>query len=479
MKRWLGGIAAALLVLVACDTGTTDPDDRSIGRTPRQRPGRPAEAPLKIGLIGTMTGPEGWRGEDAFEGADLGVHHLNRRIGENQKRFELEVLDDGGDGARSLELLDNLLGRGDTAGIVFAGPPEAIAEAEAILRRARTAAILCYGDLYGARQLTPESHIFQATPPYAWQARDVARYVSRDRGYARVGVLTEEGTLDGSVSARASLEALEDYGVGRVVRATYQGDVETALRGLRDKQVEAVVVQGPPSALERIFAGIERMGARYRNSRAARIWSLNKKSLRRRRQRSGWWHPQVIGYDLMINDRTRPPPPGTMATSTYARGAHFLPLPSLQRFRRSFEDWWDSSPTGQELRAFEATMAIGWAAQRAGDDGDVARSLEDLRQQRFGGLPVTLGPDDHVLVEEVTIGLWTVPFPSDRTNVNAPETLPWVPLARGFSIDGETTDVLTGDWKWLFRNPPPRGGPAPRFARMRFGVTTPRSDPLR
>ena len=479
MKRWIcGGLAVALLA-VACDTGSSSRDGGTIGRTPRARPGQPGRAPLKIGLVGTMTGPEGWRGEDAFEGADLGVHHLNRRVGRGERRFELEVLDDGGDGAQSLDLLDNLLGRGDTVGIVFAGPPEALVDAEDLLRRAGTPAIIVYGDLYGAHQLSQGSHIFQATPPHSWQARDIARYLARDRGYAKVGVMSEAGTFDGSVAARAARGALKDYGIGRIVRVTYQADVAAALRRLESKQVEAIVMQGTPSALERIYAEIGAMGVRYRGSRAARIWSLKRKNLRQKRQRTGWWQPQLVGFDLMISDRVKAPPPGSMATGTYARGVHFMPIPSLERFRNAFEDWWDSPPLGQELRAYEATMAIGWAVERTDDGGDVARSLEGLRSHRLGGLPVTLGPDDHITVEEVTIGLWTVPYPSDTHRVEAPKALPWVPLARGFSIDGETTDVLTADWKWLFRDPPPRGGPAPRFTKMRFGVATRRSDPLR
>ena len=125
-------------------------------------------------------------------------------------------------------------------------------------------------------------------------------------------------------------------------------------------------------------------------------------------------------------------------------------------------------------------MAIGWAAERGGD-GDLARSLERLRDERFGGVPVTLGPDDHLLIEESSIGLWTVPSPRDefRERDRLPKALRWVPLARGFSIDGETTDILDKDWEWLFRNPPPRGGPAPKFGKMKFGIGTGRTDPLR
>lgn len=478
MRSKLVALGLALAVLgTACDEGGSQPP-RSQEPTPRRTEGTPGERALKIGLVGTMTGASAWRGEDAFEGADLGVHHLNRRVGNGERRYALEVLDDRGDPELSLDLLGDLLRRGDTVGIVYAGPPSVLIEAEDQLRRAGVPAVLCYGDLYGARQLSPRSHVFQAAPPYAWQARDLARYIARDRAYEKVGVLTEATTLDGDVAVEAATQSLQDYGIDRVVDARYHDEVRRALARLRDRQVEAVIVQGEVSAVEQVFDEIRRLGAGYRNTRAARIASLNNNKERRRRQRNGWWHPQILGFDRTMNERMDPPPPGTMATATYARGVHLLPVPSFKLFRRAFKDWWDTVPQGYELRAYEAALAIGWAAERAGT-GDIARALEDLRGKRFGGLPVTLGPDDHVFAEEVTIGLWTIPFPGDSVGKEPPESLPWVPLARGFSIDGETTDILSADWKWLFRKAPPPGGPAPRFKRMRFGVTTPRSDPLR
>jgi ABC-type branched-subunit amino acid transport system substrate-binding protein len=476
MKRVIALVLAGVLALGACES--SDGGDDPIVGSPSPRTGDPGRPPVKIGLVGTMTGPEGWRGEDAFEGADLGVHILNRGRGEEERRYELEVLDDGGDGVRSLELLRSLLARGETVGVVYAGPPEALVDAQDVLRRARVPAILLYGDLYGARQLS--SHLFQASPPYAWQARDLARYLTRDRRYRDVGVLTQANDPSAAIAARKADESLREYGIEEPVVTTFQADVRVALERLRDSQVEAIVVQGDPSALERIYEELGSMQARYRGTGGARVLSASRR-IRRKRQRTGWWKPQLVGFELMVNDRVKPPPSGTIATASYARGSHLLPIPSFRRFRSGFRDWWDSNAYGFEIRAYDSTLALGRAAESAGEEGDPAEALEQFRSERFGGLPITLGPDDHVLVEEVTIGLWTVPYPEDeiRERERLPGALPWVLLARGFSIDGETTDILTADWRWLFRRPPPRGGPAPRFTRMRFGVTTGRSDPLR
>jgi ABC-type branched-subunit amino acid transport system substrate-binding protein len=477
IRRSLVLMVLSSLFLTGCDL-LGDEDATSLGRpTPGPTQTVPGRPPLKIGLVGSMGGPNGWRGEDAYEGADLGVHQVNRWMTDGARRYELQVLDDGGDPSLALEHLRSLLRGDDVVGVVYAGPPEGLREAESVLERAAVPVVALYGDLYGAERLS--SHLFQSAPPYSWQARDLARYLTRDRGYERVGIMVEEGTHDGVVAARAAAEQLEDYGVGDPVIVEY-GDLAAALARLRRNRVEAIVVQGAPGGFKPIFDELGRLQARYLGTPSARIASAPRK-VRDRRLRKDWWHPQVAGFDQMITERDPAPPPGTVATAPYSRGAHYLPVPSIKSFRAAFRDWWDDLPLGYERRAYEATLALGWAAERASGDGDLARRLETLRGKRFGGLPVTLGPDDHLTVEEVTIGLWTVPAPGDRVpeRERLPKELSWVPLARGFSIDGETTDILSSDWKWLFRDPPPPNGPAPKFARLRFGVRTPRSDPLR
>jgi hypothetical protein len=57
------------------------------------------------------------------------------------------------------------------------------------------------------------------------------------------------------------------------------------------------------------------------------------------------------------------------------------------------------------------------------------------------------------------------------------EEFPWVPLARGFADRRRITHVLPADRPALFRPERGRNG-RPAYARMRFGVTTPPSDPV-
>ncbi|HEU4480900.1 MAG TPA: hypothetical protein VFS18_03365, partial [Actinomycetota bacterium] len=191
------------------------------------------------------------------------------------------------------------------------------------------------------------------------------------------------------------------------------------------------------------------------------------------------WRPQVVGFDGALAPVARAPV-GTVASESYARGAHYLPIPSFEGFRNAFMGWWDEDPVGWERRAYEAGRLIGWAYRNARPGDDLAATLEELKGERFGGLDVTFGPDDHTVVEPTTLGLWVVPrraiYVRERTEL--PDDMPWVPLFRTFSTSGRRTDVREEDWRYLFRSPPPPKGPAPRPTRTKFGVTTSRNDPV-
>lgn len=475
--RWTAAGLLLVVLLAACDNRSA-PATPGVIRTPMTSPA--AADSRVIGLVGTLSGDDSWRGEDAFEGADLGVHVLNRSLDEGEPPFELVTLDDGGEAARATELVGELASSQQTVGVVYAGPPEGLPGAEAALARAGIPAMLAYGDLYSGRLLRP--HLFQVSPPYLWQARRVVSYLLRDRRYRKIGLLTER-SLTGA-TARGALQTVLGARRGRAVAAAYaeggEGDrVTAALRKLRRRRAEAIVVQGDPQLVTGILEILAGSDASYRGTAAARIASA-RPGVRQRRIGRNWWHPQVVAFDLGLAAGTGAAPAGTVASASYARGAHYLPVPSFRRFRSAFARWWDAPPLGWELRAYEAVRMIGWAARKARDGEDVAAVLEGIERKRFGGLDVTFGPDDHTSVEQTSVGLWVVPRRGARVTERdrLPERLPWVPLARGFSIDGERTDIAARDWKHLFRHPPPPMAPAPRFARMRFGVTTGRGDPI-
>jgi ABC-type branched-subunit amino acid transport system substrate-binding protein len=422
-----------------------------------------------------MSGPQGWRGEDAFEGADLAVHILNRDLGTDEPGFELVTLDDGGDVATAVDLIKEQAAAPRVAGIVYAGPLEAVPETEEVLADAGIPLIACYGDLFGARLLSP--HVFQVSPSLLWEARRIASYFLKDRRYTRVGMLSGDD-LFGRTARQAFTNALADEGGRLVASETFPSegqDFTAELHRLRSKRVQALFVPAPPTLLATVLKELDQMGAGYTTTLAARSVASAK------RKRRGPWRPQIatadIGIAPQIDVSLRP---GLVASDSYGRGAHYLPIPSLVSFRTAFENWWGDRPLGWEQRSYEAVRLIGEAVDRAADGDDLAVTLEGSQGERLGGLDVNFGPDDHVALDQATVGLWVVPSSGARVPERGrlPETMPWVPLERGFSTDGERTDIYPEDWRYLFRHSPPASNPPPRFERARFGVITSRKDPV-
>ncbi len=473
MRKRTVAALTALVVVAGCDFGNGD--QVRPRRSPLASP--TSESSLIVGLVGTVSGPDAWRGEDAIEGADFAVGMLNRNLGPNDPPYELYTLDDRGDPGRATRLVEQVAAIDRTVGVIYAGPPEGLAAAEGALAEAGVPALLAYGDLYGARRLTP--HVFQLSPSYIWEARRLVAYLVGDRGYRRLGVLVER-SAQGRVAERAVTGALRLLGRGISVTARYgapDGDPTGRLRRFKDRRVEAIIVHGGPRAMAEVLGSLRESGSVYRTTEAA---SLEPRPKRRRNKRPRPWRPQVAGFDAAISPAIDPPPVGTVAADTYGRGPHYLPIPELREFAQGFEEWWGERPLGWEQRAFQGVSALGWAVERAGPDQDLAVVLERLSGERFGALGATLGPDDHTFVGLTTVGLWVVPRPGVRFAgaVRLPDALPWVPLSRGFAIDGDTTDILALDWRYLFRKAPPKGAPAPKFENLRYGVSTTKRDPV-
>lgn len=474
--RPLAAAACTFFVVAACQP--TDVGDNAFpSRSPEASP--TSSGTLVVALVGTFTGPDSWRGDDAFEGAHLGVHLLNRERSPDEPAIELVTVDDEGDPTKAAELISQQAATGRTLGVVYAGPPEGLPPAEEALAAAGIPALLCFGDLYGARLLS--EHVFQVSPTYVWEASRIVSYLLGDRRYRRIGALTTDSFL-GQVARRSLTEALADAGRGLAASEIYSassGGMSAQLRRLERAKVEAIVIEGPPATATAAVESLSRRGNAYRTTAQARIASAPSK--RKARLKARRWRPQVIGFDSLLTrfPETFSIPPGTAAADTYARGAHYLPVPSFESFSQAYADWWETEPLHWELRAFEAVQMIGWAARAAGSGADSASALEGLRGARFGGLPVTFGPDDHIAVDPENVGLWVAPKPgAARERPRLPDELPWVPLGRGFSTDGERTDISARDWRFLFRGSPSKSSRAPRIDRALFGVTSPRKDPV-
>ena len=319
----------ALMAMSACEP--QDPTIESFpSRTPVSRP--TSSETLVIGLVGSLTGPDSWRGDDAFEGADLGVHELNSSRAKSDTTFELVSLDDEGDPDTALAHLTELAQSDRTVGIVYAGPPEALLEAEGVLAEAGIPALLCYDDLYSARGLSP--HVFQVSPSALWEARRIAGYLIRDRRYRRIGALVRPG-FEGDVALEALRTALGESGsrLAGVARFSAEGPPLGALRTLERRRVEAVVIDATPGRFVDALRGLRQLHALYRSTDRARIATAPTPRKERQHRAAGdlrsrpWTSPSLRGSIRNCSRR------GSWRR-TPTLGHALPPGPELHRFRR-------------------------------------------------------------------------------------------------------------------------------------------------
>lgn len=408
-------LLAVLLVAAGC-TGA-DPDER-----PKLVfLGDPARDPDRLYL----------------QGATLAVEQESRRSGERER---LQIVLGGRPSGTGLASFTD-----DPAvvAVLTVGGSRAIREAAEAVEREALVIFELQDDLYTSGLLG--TSVFQSSTPHFWQASRLARYFGPDdRRYKRVGLAREPGR-QGSSAAAALSGALGGLGVQF---ADAEGTPERSLARLAKSKPSAVVIEGSPAYISSV---VERL-------------SLEERRYLGRDEITDGWRPQVAGFDSLVGLAV---PPGSVAVSDYA-----LPVGPANRIGEvrelvgAFEDRFGHMPRGPEWVGYETVMVIAHAAEQAesSDDQPLQAALENLDGVRFGHLPVSFGPDDHVLPDRDLLGLWVA-------TSNGESSEGWTHLMRTFTSDLRLSNILKEDWKAFFPGTDPRGR-APPYERSEAGVTT-------
>lgn len=162
-------------------------------------------------------------------------------------------------------------------------------------------------------------------------------------------------------------------------------------------------------------------------------------------------------------------PPGTVAVAPYTWAGWAEPLPRVGAFRDRFRARFGRLPGAPEQEGYDAVRLVAEALDRAGGR-NLVRALESFRDEAYAGLPIRLGPDDHVLIDDSQLGLFTVPVPGDPGDPWPTDPPHWRPLMRTFTYDGQRTVILDRDKRVFFprwRDPQP----SPKYPRSRHGIT--------
>lgn len=258
-------------------------------------------------------------------------------------------------------------------------------------------------------------HAFQTAIPLRWQARVLARYLVVDRGHDRIAVVGDRAL---------GAEALAEEG-------------------------------GVPSGSPQDAGGVLVLGSRRFPTAEGQLAS---------------------SYETVLPSGL---PVGSVICLPYTWAGWADMLPRVHRFRTRFERAHGSPPSGFEQEGYDAVRAVAEALDRTSGAGGerLIAALERFRAETYSSLPIRLGPDDHVLAEESQLGLFAV----DDQAVPAGEAqgaVPWRPVMRTFTTDGQKVNLLDRDKKVFFPGWR-RRKPSPRYWKSGFGIVTrPHEDPL-
>lgn len=405
---------------------------------------RPTDRPTARALSIALLASPGPQVESVLRGARMAAGSLKEKVLAEQLQINMSDA--------SASVLAGLTDDPHVLGAITVGGATIISAAREVLSSSSFVVVEVRHDLYELSLLGPS--VFQGTAPRSWQAFRLARYFGPgDRGYRKIGLAREPGP-DGDSVARVLKDAADLRGL-EVVDSP--GDPQGAIANLRSHKPEAVVIEGSQDFI----------------SAATKILSSDPSSAYAGRQRiKDGWRPQIAGFSSLL---AHEPVLGSVAGGDYARPAQSDGrIQRVEDFRKEFRDIYKREPSGDEIYGYEAVHLLAEAAKRSGagarlDKAARIKLLEELERfdrVRFAQLPISLGPDDHVIAERDVLGLYC--FEGGR----------WLHLMRTFTSDLERTNLLEEDWASYFDGAVP-GGEAPFFHQAKGGVTTDRSDDLR
>ncbi|MGH2740286.1 MAG: ABC transporter substrate-binding protein [Actinomycetota bacterium] len=351
-------------------------------------------------VVASLTGPS-FRYDGPFvDGMRLAEREINTQGGIARRAIRIEVADDRGDLERTIELLRESVATQPAAALVV-GPASAVAVAREDIERSQLAVVLLGGDLFTARALFRQ--VFQTSTPIRWQAPVLA---SSLRGAGRVLVVTEESPERRALSLALS-QALGSFGVNSVEEESLPtgGDLGPVLA--RARSAGAVVFLGSGREAARLAEGLRTLPNQPRLAVSAEGLS-----------------PELSGL---------PPAPGTIAAYPHSWAGWANPIPWVSTFRARFQATFGRLPVGFEQEGYDAIRLLADALRRTrGEGGDhLVRALEAVRAPNrepfYSALPIRLGPDDHTLISENAVGLFTIPStPQAGPLLTA---TPWVPVS--------------------------------------------------
>lgn len=364
-------------------------------------------SPLRIGLIGPMTGPSADFGVPMINGAKLAMDEINAAGGYLGRRMELVIKDDTGNPDVGLQRAKELIGAGLVATIGFCNTGVAL-KSLSLFQSARLPLIVpcATGTPITAMYPTPESYIFRTSASDAIQVPFVVDDIVA-RGWTRVALFADK-TGYGEAGLQDALKALTAKNLKPVHIARFD-------LGVKDLQAELKAAQAAGANVVFSFTvGPENA------------------AIARGRQALGWKVPQVgawpLSFPFFIDGAKEAAEGALMAQTFIAEPSNERRSAFLSAYSRKYKVNRISVPMAA-VQAYDSVYLLTYAilAIRNGDLSGpaVKNALENMPRIYYGVAATHEHPfsktnkdaitSNMLVMGQVKNGVVTFAYPQDRT----------------------------------------------------------------
>jgi ABC-type branched-subunit amino acid transport system substrate-binding protein len=338
--------------------------------------------PLTFGLATALSGPSAEADRRMTMGFEAALGLVNRDGGVNGRKLRCIALDDGGEPARTPDVLENLIGTRKVFALVgSAGTPTA----PAAVPWAAARKVLFFGAFTGAglvRQEPPDRTVFTLGASWADEAAALIRHFVEARKIrpSEIVVLAPREGL-GETAFSGVANALMKYGrAPEEILRVEDPEAPEAVDALRKsgRSVRAIVIAAP-SGLAAMFI------AKLRDNGIDAIVGVLSVA-----------RPDVLAEEL----RRFGPSYSTGIVGTQPVPLVDAPLPGVAVYREALAKQFPGEmPDAVSLEGFLAGRVLAEALRRAGKrptTDSVVNALEGLRDLDLGiGAAVNFGPSEH------------------------------------------------------------------------------------
>lgn len=178
--------------------------------------------PIRIGVLGAMSGPSASLGKAQQQGIDLAVEEINAAGGILGRAVEVIYRDDEGDPTTCKTAAEELVEKEHVDFIIGptnSTPASAIAP---YLTQNKVVSVICIATSDAVIDAQQFPYAFRVMPPNGLQAEALA-LTAKERGYERVALVADTSALGMDGMAAIEKWCLE-YGVEPVAKITYKAD---------------------------------------------------------------------------------------------------------------------------------------------------------------------------------------------------------------------------------------------------------------